>query len=168
MAGIVTFRSARSDDFEALVDLKHIINLAEYESYAPTTRIPPLLDLSREAARLGIEDYFAEIRANGGAFLVGELDGQIVCCGCWYGEEALVSTRPEYRRQAGIGAIVVAPSARGLGLGRRIMCELEVLISAAGISQVRLSVVPGNGPAELLYEGLGFEPFEIMMIKTLS
>jgi ribosomal protein S18 acetylase RimI-like enzyme len=47
------------------------------------------------------------------------------------------------------------------------MTELEALIRAAGIKHVRLTVVPGNGPAESLYHSLGFEDFETTMIKTL-
>ena len=96
------------------------------------------------------------------------MDGKIVCSGCWYGETAAVSTLPVHRRQAGIGGIVVLPAARGLGLGRKIMLELEVLIRAQGISHVRLTVVPGNVPAESLYYGLDFEDFELTMIKTLK
>jgi ribosomal protein S18 acetylase RimI-like enzyme len=127
-----------------------------------------VLDLSREAAAAGVENYWACIEANGGAFLVGELAGEIVCCGCWYGETAAVSTYAHLRRQAGIGGIVVLPKARGLGLGKLIMMELEALIIAQGIQHVRLTVVPGNKPAEKLYHDLGYEDFETVMIKPLS
>jgi ribosomal protein S18 acetylase RimI-like enzyme len=164
----VVFRHATRADHEALVDLKHAINTAEHAAYPTTTAIPGLLDLSREAAAGGVASYWASIGANGGAYLVGELDGEIVCGGCWYGEAAAVSTLPQFRRQANIGGIVVRPTARGLGLGRLVMEELETLIRAVGIQHVRLTVVPGNAPAEKLYYGLGFEDFETTMIKTLS
>jgi ribosomal protein S18 acetylase RimI-like enzyme len=150
-----------------LVDFKHAINLEEHGAYPEAGAIRPMLDLSREAAEAGVEDYWECIEAGGGAFLVGEIDGQIVCCGCWYGETAAVSTLAQFRRQAGIGGIVVAPSARGQGLGRAVMLELEKLIVQAGIGHVRLTVVPGNQPAEALYHGLGFEDFETVMIKAL-
>lgn len=168
MANEVIFRLATRADQKALIDLKHAINLAEHAAYPTTTAIPAFLDLSTEAAALGVEDYWSCIEAYGGAFLVGEMDGQIVCCGCWYGETAAVSTLPDLRRQAGIGGIVVLPSARGLGLGRRIMFELEALIRAEGIKHVRLTVVPGNAPAETLYHSLGFEDFETVLIKSLA
>jgi ribosomal protein S18 acetylase RimI-like enzyme len=161
------FRLATPADTQALIDLKHAINLAEHGAYPPQTCIPAFLDLSREAAILGVKDYWDMIEANGGAFLVGELDGQIVCAGCWYGETAAVSTLPEFRKQAGIGGIIVAPRARGLGLGRKVMQRLEALVRAEGILHVRLTVVPGNAPAESLYESLGFEKFETVMIKSL-
>jgi ribosomal protein S18 acetylase RimI-like enzyme len=164
----VTFRLATRADDEALINLKHAINLAEHAVYPTSTAIPNLLDLSRSAAAAGVQDYWTWIEAHGGAYLVGELDGQIVCGGCWYGETAAVSTLPNHRRQAGIGGIVVLPAARGLGLGRLIMRELEALIRAEGIKHVRLTVVPGNKPAENLYHSQGFEDFELTMIKTLS
>jgi GNAT superfamily N-acetyltransferase len=162
------FRLATRADDAALIDLKHAINIAEHAAYPSATAIPPLLDLSREAAAAGVEDYWACIGANGGAFLVGEIDGRIICCGCWYGETAAISTLSEFRRQAGIGGIVVAPSARGQGLGRAIMMALEELIRHEGIMHIRLTVVPGNTPAESLYHDLGFEDFEMTMIKALT
>jgi ribosomal protein S18 acetylase RimI-like enzyme len=168
MTSQVVFRLATRADEEALISLKHEINLAEHAVYPSKTAIPALLDLSRSAAAAGVKDYWTWIEANGGAYLVGELDGKVVCGGCWYGETAAVSTLPDCQRQAGIGGIVVLPEARGLGLGRLIMRELETLIRAQGIKHVRLTVVPGNGPAESLYHNLGFEDFEMLMIKTLS
>lgn len=163
----VTFRQATRMDQEALIDLKHSINLVEHAAYPTTTAIPGFLDLSRAAAAAGVEDYWACIEAEGGAFLVGEINGVIVCCGCWYGETAAVSTLPQYRRQAGIGGIIVSELARGQGLGRRLMQELEALVKAQGIKHLRLTVVPGNAPAETLYHSLGFEDFETVMIKSL-
>jgi ribosomal protein S18 acetylase RimI-like enzyme len=163
----ISFRLANSADTEALIDLKWEINKAEYAVYPADTCIPALLDLSRDAAVAGMADYWTVIGASGGAFVVGELDGQIVCAGCWYGETAAVSTLPVFQRQAGIGCIIVKPQARGLGLGRAVMEQLEALVRAQGIAHVRLTVVPGNKPAESLYYAMGFEDFELTMIKSL-
>ena len=161
-------RQATRDDDEQLIDLQHSLNLAEHAAYPRNTAIPRLLDVSRDAAVSGVAHNWAYIGTHGGAYLVGELDGVIVCCGCWYSETAAVSTLPEFQRQAGVGAIVVAEAARGQGLGRIMMTELEKCIAAEGINHVRLTVVPGNKPAEALYHSLGFENFEMVMIKTLA
>jgi ribosomal protein S18 acetylase RimI-like enzyme len=166
-AGTVTFRAATRADDDALIDLKWSINKAEHAAYPANTAIPDILDLSPEAAVAGVEAYWECINSGEGAFLVGEIDGEIVCCGCWYEEMALESTLERYRRQANIGGIVVAHSARGKGLGRAIMVALEGQIKAAGINHVRLTVVPGNTPAESLYHSLEFEDFETVMIKAL-
>jgi ribosomal protein S18 acetylase RimI-like enzyme len=167
-AAPVTIRVATRADMPALIDLKWEINRAEHAAYPRDGAIPPILDLSREAAQAGVEDYWGCIDAGGGDFLVGELAGDIVCCGCWYGVEAAVSTLSAYRRQAEIGGIVVLPTARGLGLGKVIMAELERRIAEAGITHVRLIVVPGNQHAVDLYRNQGFEDFETLMIKSLS
>jgi ribosomal protein S18 acetylase RimI-like enzyme len=164
----VNLRKATRADTPALIDLKWAINLAEHGAYPQTGSVPKVLDLTRQAAAAGVEDYWSCIEQQGGAFLVGELAGEIVCCGCWYGQTAAVSTLEQYRRQAGIGGIVVTPQARGLGLGKVIMTALEQLIIQAGIDHVRLTVVPSNEPAKKLYQGLGFEEFETVMIKSLS
>jgi ribosomal protein S18 acetylase RimI-like enzyme len=163
----ITFRAASQADTDALIGLKWGINKAEYAAYPADTCIPSFLDLSREAAALGVQDYWDVIAANGGAYLVGEMDQMIVCAGCWYGETAAVSTLPQFRNQAGIGSIIVAPSARGLGLGKLVMERLEGLIRAEGIDHVRLTVVPGNIAAEKLYHSMGFEDFETVMVKSL-
>ena len=52
----VIFRLATRSDTQALIDLKHAINIAEHGVYPETTCIPAILDLSREAAVLGVED----------------------------------------------------------------------------------------------------------------
>lgn len=163
----VTFRLATHLDDDALVDLKHAINLAEHAAYPNDGAIPQLLDLSREAAVAGLKDNWDKVELTGGAYLVGEVDDEIVCCGCWHLTSAAPSTLAQFRQQANIGGIVVAQSARGQGLGRAIMLELETLIYKQGIRQVRLVAVPGNTPALNLYHGLGFEDFETVMIKTL-
>lgn len=164
----VTFRRATHQDDSTLVDLKHAINLAEHAAYGQVSLIPQLLDLSREAAVAGLQDNWDCVESCGGDYLVGEVSGEIVCCGCWYVRPAAPSTLSQYRQQANIGGIVVAQSARGRGLGRAIMLELEQLIYKHGIRQVRLVVVSGNAAAENLYHGLGFEDFETVMIKTLK
>jgi GNAT superfamily N-acetyltransferase len=164
----IQFRVATRQDTLALIDLKWAINLAEHAVYPKNSGIPEILDLSRDAAKSGMEEYWSVIETNGGAFLVGLREGEIVCAGCWYGEAAAVSTLPQFQRQAGIGCIIVLPIARGMGLGREIMIRLEAMIRAEGITHVRLTVVPGNLPAETLYSQLGYKPFETVMIKAIG
>lgn len=164
----VIFRRATYADDEALIGLKYAINLAEHAAYPKDCDIPQLLDLSRDAAVAGLKDNWDCVVALGGDYLVGEVGSEIVCCGCWYIRPAAPSTLVQYRQQANIGGIAVSQSARGQGLGRAIMLELEKLIYAQGIRQVRLVAVPGNTAAENLYHRLGFEDFETVMIKTLK
>ncbi len=50
----------------------------------------------------------------------------------------------------------VAPEARGLGLGRRILAELERLARSGGAAVVRLETNRALGEAIALYRGSGY------------
>ncbi len=51
--------------------------------------------------------------------------------------------------------VVVAPEARGRGLGRALLEDVARRLEAAGCTTWRLNVVPDNDPARRLYRGLG-------------
>jgi ribosomal protein S18 acetylase RimI-like enzyme len=57
-----------------------------------------------------------------------------------------------------IAAMTVAPEARGMGLGKRIMQGVIDEASERGDRSVLLEVFEHNTPAVKLYEGLGFKP----------
>lgn len=64
-------------------------------------------------------------------------------------------------RRPGAGELLldglsVAPQARGLGVGSRLIGEAIALAERRGMRQVRLSVVDSNPRARSLYERLGF------------
>jgi ribosomal protein S18 acetylase RimI-like enzyme len=52
----------------------------------------------------------------------------------------------------------VAPKARGQGLGRRLLEEIEAWIRSAGGLVIRLSVTDRAEAAAALYRSAGFEP----------
>jgi GNAT superfamily N-acetyltransferase len=86
---------------------------------------------------------------NGGAFVIGRLDGEAVACG---GLARYDDMTGEIRR------MYVVPSARGRGLSRRILEALEDEARRLGYSLVRLET--GNQQAEAigLYVSAGFGP----------
>jgi GNAT superfamily N-acetyltransferase len=57
-----------------------------------------------------------------------------------------------------IGLLLLEPAARGRGLGRRVVAELEARARAAGADRLRIAVIPGNDPALAFWQGLGFTP----------
>jgi DNA-binding MarR family transcriptional regulator/GNAT superfamily N-acetyltransferase len=120
------------------------------------------VDPDHEDARRCIRAYFAELaeRSDGrfdprtslpadrhelvapsGAFLVAYLDGRPVGCGC--------VKHPGAGLPAEIKRMWVDSSARGLGLGRRLLEELEGRARAAGASAARLET------NDVLVEALG-------------
>jgi ribosomal protein S18 acetylase RimI-like enzyme len=158
--------AARGDD-AALLALRRALIAAEHAAYADRPAIQAVLDASDAAARTEHEALTAIIEEAGGAFVVGEVEGVIVCSGCWYRSTAQDRTFAELRAQATIGAIAVHPDYRGHGFARLMMTHLEGLIAKEGLAHARLVVVPGNQPAERLYDSLGYESLETIMIKAL-
>jgi ribosomal protein S18 acetylase RimI-like enzyme len=66
------------------------------------------------------------------------------------------------RRGSLIGRIysmAVAPSARGLGLGDRLLQRLESIARARGLAEMRLEVRQDNVVAMALYERRGYQRF---------
>jgi GNAT superfamily N-acetyltransferase len=113
------------------------------------------------------EDVFA---GEGGAWLVAyDEDGAPVGCG---GLRTLAPGVGEIKR------MFVTPPARGAGVGRRLLRELEHRAAAHGHRSVRLLTTPVLSEAIALYDAEGYrtlrrtqragEPVEIWMEKELA
>ena len=89
-----------------------------------------------------------ELRPPAGLFLVATLRGEPVGCG---------GLKLRGRGPADLKRMWVAPSARGLGLGRRLLSELEERARAAGASSVRLETNRSLTEAIALYRSAGYE-----------
>jgi len=95
----------------------------------------------------------AELRPPAGVLLVARLHGEPVACG------ALKFTT---RSSAELKRMWVSPRARGLGLGRRMLVELEQRATEAGMVTVRLETNGALVEAIALYRSSGYvevEPF---------
>ena len=86
---------------------------------------------------------------NGGAFLVGSIDGEAVACG---GVARYDETTGEIRR------MYVVPQARGRGLSRRLLEALEEEARTLGYALVRLETGKLQAAAVGLYVSAGFQP----------
>lgn len=84
-----------------------------------------------------------------GLFLVGYLHGAPVASGGW-------RLRPD--GSAEIKRMFVTPAARGGGLARRLLAELEARAAAARVVQVVLNTGFRQQPAIALYESSGYRP----------
>ncbi|MCB1002953.1 MAG: MarR family transcriptional regulator [Acidimicrobiales bacterium] len=100
--------------------------------YDPEAALPLLLD---------------EMRAPRGRFVVARLRGEAVGCGV----VKLHGAGP-----ADIKRMWVAPEARGLGLGRRLLTELEVLAAAEGARSTQLETNRALAEAISLYRSSGY------------
>jgi GNAT superfamily N-acetyltransferase len=91
-----------------------------------------------------IEDVYLK---NGGEFLIGEYDGQIIAMG------ALKRTGPE---RAEVKRMRVHPAYQGRGYGQLILAELEARAQALGYRTLHLDTSILQIPAQRLYEKNGF------------
>ena len=91
----------------------------------------------------------AELSGPHGAFLVGWLDGEPVCCG---GVKRLDARACEIKR------MYVAPAARGRGVARALLAVLEDTARDLGYRVARLDTGPRQPHARRLYESAGYRP----------
>jgi ribosomal protein S18 acetylase RimI-like enzyme len=82
-----------------------------------------------------------------GVLLVATLHGEPVGCGA-------LKFHPG--APAEVKRMWVAPSARGLGLGRRLLAELETRAAAEGVRTLRLETNRALGEALGLYRAAGY------------
>ncbi len=89
-----------------------------------------------------------------GMFFLGRLDGAPVVTGAWRrrGDVSLAGTT----RTAEVKRMYVAPSARGLGLARRMLAHLEDSARAAGIEAFVLETGMRQPEAIALYASSGY------------
>lgn len=83
----------------------------------------------------------------GGTFVVGFEAGVAVCCG---GLKRLPDGACEIKR------MFVAPQARGRGVARTLLVELERLARVLGYAIARLDTGPRQPRAQLMYERAGY------------
>ncbi|MES1246737.1 MAG: helix-turn-helix domain-containing GNAT family N-acetyltransferase [Actinomycetota bacterium] len=88
-----------------------------------------------------------QLRLPAGLFVVATLRGEPVGCG---------GLKFHGRRPAELKRMWVAPSARGLGLGRRLLTELETLAREQGVRTLRLETNRNLTEAIALYRSAGW------------
>jgi DNA-binding MarR family transcriptional regulator len=93
----------------------------------------------------------AEMTEPHGVLLVGRLHGEPVACG---------ALKLDGQAAAEIKRLWVAPHARGLGLGGRVLRELEQLAAARGVRTVRLDTNRNLSEAIAMYRGAGYREID--------
>lgn len=90
----------------------------------------------------------AQFAPPNGLFLVGRLDGTPVACGGWRVRD---DTEVEMKR------LYVTPAARGRGLARAMLAELERTAAAAGYTRMVLETGDRQPEAIALYGSQGYQ-----------
>ena len=105
---------------------------------------------------LSVDEFARRIAANGDRFVLGAFDGDELVGVAGFAR----SDGIKLRHKAGVWGMYVTPRARRRGIARHLLESLlERACAIDGIEIVQLSVTAGNGPAERLYESLGFRAY---------
>ena len=151
---INTYRPAEPDDYDAL--LKLLPQLADFD--IPVRRFTNDLwegdaELLKSVLDKETQVTFADVAVDSGNQIAGLI---------------LVTMRDEilsHEPSAHLEAIVVSPSARGQGLGRRLLQRAEDRVKELGAKTLTLHVFANNQRARSLYRSHGFDEEMLRCIK---
>ena len=148
-----TIRRAIREDLEKLLPL--LPELTDFD--VPERRHPDDLwtgdaELMKQALQDGLQDTFVD---------VAESKDGIVGFVMITMREELMSHAPS----AHLETIIVAPAARGTGLGRTLLRHAEETVKIKGAESLSLHVFRNNRRAHALYEAEGFDSELIRAIK---
>ena len=151
---INTYRPAEPDDYDAL--LKLLPQLADFD--IPVRRFANNLwegdaQLLKSVLDKETQVTFADVAVDSGNQIAGLI---------------LVTMRDEilsHEPSAHLEAIVVSPSARGQGLGRRLLERAEDRVKELGAKTLTLHVFANNQRARSLYRSHGFDEEMLRCIK---
>ncbi len=167
MSLAVTFRSARSDDVEHLIDLMMTSSWGGIRAAWERARSPGETWRDRGRAELGDPD--GEIGFT--RFVVADSGGRVAAMMLvnLIGDTSALNTANAIEQERGalrliklarhslfIREIATADWARGRGIGRELMALAERIAASHGVPRVTLIVNDANGPAEKLYRRLGY------------
>ncbi|MDX3662992.1 N-acetyltransferase [Streptomyces sp. ID05-26A] len=99
-----------------------------------------------------LDTVLKQVRDGDAAFCTAVVDGTVQAVGLWRRGSTAV-----FQHRAEVQQIMAHPSARGLGLGKRVMEGLVANAQEQGIEILMLGVRGNNHGAIELYERLGFQ-----------
>lgn len=111
-----------------------------------------------DAPEPDLEDIRHTYTEAGGAFLVGEVEAEVVATGAYRTADGYITDFIDVGDgTAELKRMRVAPGHQGQGSGRAMYEALERRARAAGFSELVLDTMPSLTAARGLYESVGFE-----------
>jgi GNAT superfamily N-acetyltransferase len=124
---------------------------------------------AREIGSWYVSRVLRKARASGGDLLVAESAARIVGYASLFNHQSSETMIDEVLyTYAYVGDLIVARSARGLGIGRGLLAECEKLARAAGEKWLRITALAANSSAREIYRHCGFAEQFIDLEKPLA
>ncbi|MEQ8559330.1 MAG: GNAT family N-acetyltransferase [Henriciella sp.] len=142
----MSVRPATLSDLPVLLEFEQGIIRAE-RPYDPLLKPDPI----------SYYDIGEMIRADDAEVMVVEIDGELVASGYVKTKASRHYTSPDWH--AFLGFMFVREDQRGRGLNKVLLDALTDWARKRGLTEVRLTVYPGNEPAIRAYEKAGFTPY---------
>lgn len=110
------------------------------------------------------------IKDNNGIIYMAKKDGDVVGVIVGYiepidEEDRMLNRCPKRGR---ISELIVTKEARGYGIGKRLIEQIEIFFNEKGCEFSRLTVLESNQRAKKLYNDMGYQPIEIGLSKKLT
>ena len=158
-------RDARSSDRAHLIRCLDAMqdHMVELDSWNRITR-------TRDHGSVNLAKLYGHIRRNAGFILVAEADGVPAAAAFAYLRPLSLAERTAERptRSGYLSDLSVLPGWQGLGIGTRLLREVESRFRREGCDQVGLGVFVPNQGAQRLYQRVGYSPRSIFMVKRLG
>jgi ribosomal protein S18 acetylase RimI-like enzyme len=142
----VRIRDARPDELETVGEIRVAAYLADGFLSADSAYTPRLRSLGAD----GDGDVLVAVREDADGTGRDEILGTVMICG-WPGGEL-----PQSADEAEVRALAVAPDARGLGIGRRLLGAIIERARASGVRHLVLASRTDMVRAQHLYVEAGF------------
>ena len=140
-----------------------IVELQEFERV-----LEPSLPHGEGMADAYLETIFERVAKHSGRVFVAEVERTVVGFVAILGRVEPEASDEEQTIHAYVSDLVVLPTYRNRGLGRRLLDAAEQFARALGTKRLDISVLSKNPAAARLYRDFGFGDFRIQMAKRLD
>ena len=140
-----------------------IVELQEYER-----NLEPSLPPGEEMAEAYRRVILQRCAKHAGRIFVVEVDRVVVGFVAVLGRVEPEAPDEEQVPYAYVSDLVVLPTCRGKGLGRKLLERAEAFACSSGVRVFQIGVLSRNESAARLYRDFGFGDFRIQMVKRLE
>lgn len=156
----------RVREFDRLIDRIEVERLLiELQDFgrAHDSRMPPGQDICEAY----LENLQQQCLQYSGQILVAEINGILSGYVCVLCSAPAADPADGVSIEARVVDLIVAPKARGLGIGRLLLNEAERRAIEAGAKWLRVAVFAWNKAALSMYESMGYSAHEITLERQL-